>query len=142
MTHHSLNDWCLGMRCSAFECHYVFPFLIIWYSAILLWWLWLFLGFLCPFCSFWPAHLGFLKLCNSGSGCFCPSLDIPFEYWIGYFTWGLFYVIFRYFTMIFGRGLAGFATDCSCVFGAVGWPIASCMLVTLVWNDSGLVNLT
>ena len=86
--------WCIGQLCPsqpiglfgvcALFCCWVslcIPLLISWYSAISSRWL----GFLCPFYSFWPTHLGFLKLGSSGSatthlpGCFCPwtfSLNI------------------------------------------------------------------
>ena len=45
------------------------------------------------------------------SECFRP-LNIPFEYWIEHVTFGLIYVMFRFTTGLFYRGVPRFANDC------------------------------
>ena len=40
-------------------------------------------------------------------------MDVLFEYWIEHVTFRLLYVMFRFPTRIFNRGVPGFATDCS-----------------------------
>ena len=75
-----------------------------------------------------------------------PALDIPFEYWIEHVTFGLLCVMFIFSTMIFYRGVPGFATDCPCCV----WcrVLTICLLYVgllfgnQVWNDSGFVSLT
>ena len=73
-------------------------------------------------------------------------LEIVFEYWIQHVTFGLLYVIFKFFIGLFYRVVAGFASACSC---SVWWRgLSTCLLHAgplfrkPVWNDSGFVCLT
>ena len=75
-----------------------------------------------------------------------PPLDIPFLYWIEQVTFGFPYVMIRFSSMIFYRGVPSFAADCLCSVWCRG--LATCLLYigplfkNLVWNHSGFVCLT
>ena len=76
------------------------------------------IGLVWPLFLFWNTRLGVLKQNSSGStnaqlpG--FPSLDISFEYWIEHVSFGLLYVMFRFYARIFYMGVSGFANDCPC----------------------------
>ena len=75
-----------------------------------------------------------------------PPLYITFENRIRHVASGLLYVMFRLSTRISYRKVPGFATDYPP--GAMCRGFTTCLLYVgpfignLVWNDSGLVNLT
>ena len=75
-----------------------------------------------------------------------PPLDIPFLYWIEQVTFGFPYVMIRFSSMIFYRGVPSFAADCLCGVWCRG--LATCLLYigplfkNLVWNHSEFVCLT
>ena len=55
-----------------------------------------------------------------------PPLDIPIEYWVEHVIFGLLYVMFRFSTSIFYRGVQGFAADSPCGVRCRG--LTSCLL--------------
>ena len=69
------------------------------------------------------------------------SLDLLFEYWSEHLTFELLYVMFRYSTMIFNRGVP----DCPCGVWCRG--LATCLLNfdplfgNLVWNSEMVAGL-
>ena len=65
-----------------------------------------------------------------------PHLDILLDYWIEHLTFGLLYVMFTFPTMIFYRGVPGFATDYP---RGVWWRgLTTCLLYVgpLFWKSS------
>ena len=57
------------------------------------------------------------------------SLDILLEYWIEHVIFGPLYVMFRSSTRIFYKGFQDLQLIVLAVFGAMDYPLASCMLV-------------
>ena len=65
---------------------------------------------------FWITHLGFLKIIvlvmQMRTSLMFPPLDMCFECWFEHVTFRLLYVIFRFSTGVFYKGVPGFANDC------------------------------
>ena len=100
----------LGGCCSGLSVIMCYFFLIPLNSAISAWWLRLLLWILCPFYQFWTTCLGFLKIGSSiffnyASPWVFLHLDILFEHWIECVTFELLYVMFRFSTRVFYRGV-------------------------------------
>ena len=93
--------------------------------------------------AFWNKVVLVLQTCTSLN---VSTLDISFEFWIEYVTFGLLYVMFRFSTRIVYRGVPGFATDAPCGVWCRG--LTTCLLFVgprlenLVSNESGFVCLT
>ena len=143
--HHSLYGWFLGACGSSVECHLLFS--LVSTICVLLYGnkintrmlVTIGIGFKLYFDT---RHFAF---CNPSPSRMFLSLDLLPEYRIQH-TIGLLYVTSIYWTIIFYRGVSGFATDCPCGVWCRG--LTTCLLYVgplfgyLLLNNSWAVGLT
>ena len=126
--HHSLYGWILGACGSSVECHLLFSLVsticVLLYGNKINTRMLVTIG-ICFKSYFDTRHFAF---CNLSPSRMFLSLDLLPEYRIQH-TIGLLYVTSIYWTIIFYRGVSGFATDCPCGVWCRGLTLASCMLV-------------
>ena len=143
--HHSLYGWFLGACGSSVECHLLFSLVsticVLLYGNKINTRMLVTIG-ICFKLYFDTRHFAF---CNPSPSRMFLSLDLLPEYRIQH-TIGLLYVTSIYWTIIFYRGVSGFATDCPCGVWCRG--LTTCLLYVgplfgyLLLNNSWAVGLT
>ena len=98
------------------------------------------------YCPFSLSVTKYFWFCKCAPPWMFLPLDIPFEYWIGHVPFGHFYVMFRFSTRIFYRGVPGFETGGPCGVWCHGLTThllyVGLLFGSLIWNDGGFVSLT